>query len=90
MGDLGGHTRIVNMLLREDGIDPDHKDNNGQTPLSLAACNGHGAIVRLLLHTGRVNVDSKDKRWTNSVDACLIQPSRDCMQTTASNRSGCC
>jgi ankyrin repeat protein len=32
----------------------------GQTPLSFAAENGHVAVVKLLPHTGIVNVDSRD------------------------------
>ena len=44
----------------DSDIRADSKDSYGQTPLSWAAGNGHEAIVRLLLDTGKVDADSKD------------------------------
>lgn len=38
----------------------DSKDYAGRTPLSLAAEEGYEAIVKLLLATGQVEVNSKD------------------------------
>ncbi|KAN0068626.1 hypothetical protein V8E54_013350 [Elaphomyces granulatus] len=42
-------------------VEIDIKDNYGQTPLSWAATNGNEAVVKLLLETGKVEVDSQDK-----------------------------
>jgi hypothetical protein len=39
----------------------EHKDKDGRTPLSLAAGGGYEAVIKLLLETGKVDVDSKDK-----------------------------
>lgn len=39
----------------------DSKSKNGRTPLSWAAGGGHEAVVKLLLETGKVNINSKSK-----------------------------
>ncbi|ODM20307.1 hypothetical protein SI65_03360 [Aspergillus cristatus] len=64
-----GHEALVELLLHQPGIEPDVSERirirprvNGQTPLSYAAMNGHVNIVRALLATGRVNVESRDTR----------------------------
>jgi ankyrin repeat protein len=60
-----GYYGVVNLLLAEDGIDPDLNDRNERTPLWWAARNGHEAVVKLLLGKGKVDVDSKDSSgWT--------------------------
>jgi ankyrin repeat protein len=59
-----GYDAVVDLLLANDGIDPDLKDGQyGQTPLSWAAQEGHKAVVKQLLETGKVDVDSKDSQY---------------------------
>ncbi|KAI9766614.1 MAG: hypothetical protein M1840_006425 [Geoglossum simile] len=48
---------IMGLLKKE--YNPDLQDSYGRTPLSWAAKNGHEAVVKLLLATERVNLDSK-------------------------------
>ncbi|KAK4118021.1 ankyrin, partial [Parathielavia appendiculata] len=46
-------------------VDVNVRDNDGQTPLSWAAGNGHEAVVKLLLGTGQVDVNAEDNNgWT--------------------------
>jgi ankyrin repeat protein len=39
---------VVKLLLEKDGVDLDSKDEDGRTPLSWAAKNGHEAVMKLL------------------------------------------
>ena len=42
---FNGHDIITRLLLAEDNVDMESKDDRGRTPLSLAAENGHEAVV---------------------------------------------
>jgi Ankyrin repeats (many copies) len=52
-----GITESVAVILQS--ADVDSKDTDGWTPLWYAAKNGHEAVVKLLLDTGKVDVDPK-------------------------------
>ncbi|KAL1961877.1 hypothetical protein VTN77DRAFT_957 [Rasamsonia byssochlamydoides] len=54
------HEAVVTMLLAVDSVDPYYKDRSGRTPLSYAAENGNGVLVKLLLDTGRVDPHCED------------------------------
>jgi len=45
---------VVKLLLEKDGVDPNSRDKNGQTPLLWAAWKGHDVVMKLLLEN---NVD---------------------------------
>ena len=46
-------------MIRDD-VNADSKDQNGQTPLSLAAKYGHKTIVELLITRDDIEIDSHD------------------------------
>ncbi|XP_047081997.1 integrin-linked protein kinase 1-like [Lolium rigidum] len=64
-GDAAG----VEELLREEGVDVDSIDFDGRTALHIAACEGRGEVVRLLLGW-KANINARD-RWgsTPAADA---------------------
>lgn len=53
-------TKIAQMLLQTEGIDPDLQDGRGRFPLSMAARHGNLPVVLDLLDSGRVDVNAKD------------------------------
>jgi hypothetical protein len=59
-----GFTDVL-AILGETGHQADYKNSWGRTPLSLAAENGHEAVVKLLVDRPDVDADSKDNHgWT--------------------------
>ena len=52
--------RVMSLLFGKKYINPDGPDDRGQAPLSWAARNGHGGIVKLLLERGGVTPDRLD------------------------------
>ncbi|KAK7415016.1 hypothetical protein QQZ08_012456 [Neonectria magnoliae] len=62
----GGYDNVVKLLLEDCGenvASMNMQDGNGRTPLSWAAEKGHEAIVKLLLSTGNIDVDSRDAKY---------------------------
>ncbi|KAG0137654.1 putative ankyrin repeat protein (4ank) [Tuber indicum] len=48
-------------VLLECGIDPETRDNNGETPFSVACRYNRLDVVKLLLDDPRVNINSRDR-----------------------------
>lgn len=53
-----GQLAAVQVLLAADGIDVDVGDTFGETALYLAASNGHDAVMRALVDSGKVDVNA--------------------------------
>ena len=53
-----GHLAVVSLLLKQPSVDPNSKDNLGQTALFKAADNGHSDIVEILLQQEGISPDA--------------------------------
>lgn len=51
---------VVKLLLETEEMDADSNRGDDRTPLSFATAHACGELAKLLLETGRVDVDSKD------------------------------
>lgn len=52
--------KVVRFLLTRDGVDPNVKNHDGQTPLAYAACECFNDIVKILLKCPQVDVNCTD------------------------------
>ena len=59
VGAREGYCEIVKLLLGASA-DVESTDDDGRTPLSCAAANGHLAVVEFLVKEARADVESKD------------------------------
>ncbi|RSL57984.1 hypothetical protein CEP53_006272, partial [Fusarium sp. AF-6] len=61
-----GLTQLLSVILQKAGqpaVDIDCRDNYGWTSLSWAALGGHEATVKLLLNTGKVDINARDEKF---------------------------
>ena len=56
-----GHSSVVELLLKADGVDVNKATEDGATPLYIAAQNGHASVVELLLKADGVDVNKGDE-----------------------------
>merc|ERR1712096_506691 len=54
---MGCHLGVVTALLRMDSIDINHRDEDGDTALTIAANNGHVEVVTALLRMDNININ---------------------------------
>jgi ankyrin repeat protein len=61
---LGGRLEVVRLLLMQEGVDVNRKDFNGDSPLCVASCHGHEAVVEVLITAG-ADANTQN-RWGNT------------------------
>jgi Ankyrin repeats (3 copies) len=61
-----GHAAVVELLLAQDGVDPDSEDDDSKALLVLAEMYGHDAVIKPLLDTGRVAPEFKDAKYSRT------------------------
>ena len=63
---VGGHTKIIQLLLAHQEILVNKKNKYDYTPLTLASSNGHTEIVQLLLADHRLDLMAHDQ-WKEAL-----------------------
>ena len=51
-----GHLEVISVLLNDGGCSPNLTNNNGSTPLHIAARNGRVYVIELLLNHPEIDV----------------------------------
>lgn len=64
--------RILERGYVNNAIDANITYNKGKTPLIVAAENGHIGVVRMLLDSGKADLDRKDLRDRTALDYCAL------------------
>lgn len=60
-GYMGASLDVVRVLIQSNRFDLDATNNEGQTPLAVAAIRGDALVAQELIETGRVEVDALDE-----------------------------
>jgi len=84
-----GITNVTEALLNKHATSPkkgeenwvDEASDEGVTPLVAASSEGHVAILKMLLDTGKADVNAKDKEGTNSLMAAAARGHLECIQS---------
>jgi ankyrin repeat protein len=79
-----GLASVVEALISK-GVDLLASNVEGINPLIAAASEGHADVVKLLLATKKVNIDSKDKDGTNALMAASVRGHKDVVELLLSS-----
>ena len=55
-----GHEAVVKILVSQDNVEVDTKDNHGHSLLSYATKEGHESVVKILVTWDDIKVNTKD------------------------------
>ena len=67
-----GHVAVVSLLLKQQGIDLDKQDPDGETALTIAVCNGRADVVACLLAAG-ASWQLVDQSGFNAIEHAIFQ-----------------
>lgn len=73
-----GNEEITTMLLKAGA--KEFPDIDGYTQMTITCQNGHAGCLKLLIDTGKFNVDAKDKIGWTPLHWAYFNDSRECIQ----------
>uniref|UniRef100_A0A1X7TEX4 Ion transport domain-containing protein n=1 Tax=Amphimedon queenslandica TaxID=400682 RepID=A0A1X7TEX4_AMPQE len=87
-----GRKEVVELLLKQDGVDVNATDERNNTPLGIACIKGHTEIVKLLLKQDKNNIKNTNTKTPTGIPLCMArakgQPKRvDINHKNAENRT---
>merc|ERR1712181_23453 len=82
---MGGHEKILQLLLADQRVNVNCRDLGGSTPLHIAAGCGYDEVVQLLLDCDRVDVDTENKTGMTAFRYAEDMGLQDIMQLFLSN-----
>eukprot|EP00755_Sulcionema_specki_P001899 Sspe_Gene.26422::Locus_10936_Transcript_1_1_Confidence_1.000_Length_1225::g.26422::m.26422 len=84
-----GHAPMISEVVKSDPSLVNARNNDGSTPLHLAACDGKIEVVRLLVELG-ADVEARNDRGENPSRVASLPEVKRYLKSKEKEKSSCC